>query len=142
MSSIRYKCLTSSATPFRKAHDSDAAFDIYSDIDVSIYPGENALVSTGIALDMEDHYATVLSRSGLAKERIFVLNAPGLIDTGYKGEIKVILQNLGGNAYSVERGDRIAQIMFHRNYDVYLEETDSLSSSDRGEGGFGSSGKK
>lgn len=125
----------------------DAAFDLYANEEAEIEVGKNELIGTGIALDMSvgltSHYAVILSRSGLAaKNRLFVLNSPGLIDTGYRGEIKVILQNLGDEPYRVEVGERIAQIMFIPNYVVYLNEVDELSESDRGEKGFGSSGKK
>lgn len=144
---VHYRLLTPTAKKPSKAHKTDAAFDLFADEGVDIEPGANATVGTGIALDMSigltGHYASVLSRSGLAKkDQIFVLNAPGLIDTGYRGEIKVILQNLGSETYSVEVGERIAQIMFIPNYVVYLHETNELSESDRGEKGFGSSGKK
>lgn len=144
---VNYKLLSPTAKRPFKAHKTDAAFDLFANEDVDIEPGANATVGTGIAFDMSigltGHYATVLSRSGLAKnDRIFVLNAPGLVDTGYRGEIKIILQNLGKVTYSVTSGERIAQIMFIPNYIVYLHETNELSESDRGEKGFGSSGKK
>lgn len=144
---VNYKRITSTAKTPHKAHMTDAAFDLFSDEEIEIEPGKNVLVGTGIALDMSvglaGHYATVLSRSGLAnKNQIFVLNAPGLIDTGYRGEIKVILQNLGEETYRIEHGERIAQIMFIPNYVVHLQEIEELSESDRGEKGFGSSGKK
>lgn len=144
---VNYKKISPTAKTPHKAHMSDAAFDLFSDEEVEIEPGQNRLVGTGIALDMSvgltSHYATVMSRSGLAsKNQIFVLNSPGLIDNGYRGEIKVILQNLGRDSYRVERGERIAQIMFIPNYVVHLHEVEELSESDRGEKGFGSSGKK
>jgi dUTP pyrophosphatase len=144
---VSYRRLTKTSVAPKKAHKTDAAFDLYSDERIDITPGGSALVGTGIALDMSKgltgHYAAILSRSGMAaKNRIFVLNAPGLIDTGYRGEIKIILQNLGSSVYHIDQAERIAQIMFLPNYVVYLNEVNELSESDRGEEGFGSSGKK
>lgn len=144
---VNYKRLTDTAVVPKKAHLTDAAFDLYSDVGVEIPPGCHSTIRTGIALDMSEglasHFAVILSRSGLAaKDQIFVLNSPGLIDTGYRGELKVILQNLSLREYEVEIGERIAQIMFIPNYVVHLKEVDELSESDRGEKGIGSSGKK
>lgn len=144
---VYFRRLSTNAKSPHKAHMTDAAFDLYANEEAEIEVGKNELIGTGIALDMSvgltSHYAVILSRSGLAaKNRLFVLNSPGLIDTGYRGEIKVILQNLGDEPYRVEVGERIAQIMFIPNYVVYLNEVDELSESDRGEKGFGSSGKK
>lgn len=144
---VYFRRLSTNAKPPHKAHMTDAAFDLYANEEAEIEVGKNELIGTGIALDMSvgltSHYAVILSRSGLAaKNRLFVLNSPGLIDTGYRGEIKVILQNLGDEPYRVEVGERIAQIMFIPNYVVYLNEVNELSESDRGEKGFGSSGKK
>jgi len=143
---VSYRRLTKTAVAPKKAHKTDAAFDLYADEGVDISPGKNALVGTGIALDMSQgltsHHAAILSRSGLAVDQIFVLNAPGLIDTGYRGEIKIILQNLSDSVYSILPAERIAQIVFIPNYIVYLNEVNELSESDRGEKGFGSSGKE
>lgn len=144
---VGYRKLTSTSTAPKKAHLTDAAFDLYSDVSTEISPGEQAVISTGIALDMSkgliSHFALILSRSGLAaKDRIFVLNSPGLIDMGYRGELKVILQNLGTAPYIVKKGERVAQILFLPNYVVHLNEVSEISESDRGENGLGSSGKE
>lgn len=96
-----------------KGHDDDAAWDLHATELARMEPGERHIIGTGVKLELEpDEVALVCSRSGLAaKHGIFVLNAPGVIDAGYKGEVQVILQNLGGQTFWVEEGDRIAQLL-------------------------------
>ncbi|MEE0705996.1 MAG: dUTP diphosphatase [Adlercreutzia sp.] len=125
------------------AHPGDAALDIRSTISGTLEPGERQLVPCGFALALPEGYAAlVIPRSGLAaKHGISVVNAPGLIDSGYRGEIKVSLVNLDSDqAFSFERGDRIAQLMIIPVPAVHLQCADELPSSDRGAQGFGSSG--
>jgi dUTP pyrophosphatase len=127
----------------KKAHESDAAFDLYSSGLAVIAPGETETIGTGIALSMPDGICSfVLSRSGLAaKNAVFVLNSPGLIDTGYRGEVKVILHNAGRESYPVTPGDRIAQLFFSTVLDVALRENSLFGEeTDRGEDGLGSTG--
>jgi len=140
--SIGVSLLTNTARLPKRAHASDAAFDLYSDQPGFVEPGSIMTVSTGVALELPDHvHALVLSRSGLAaKNGVFVLNSPGLIDSGYRGEVKVVLHAVGKNRMLISQGDRIAQILFQETLSVSLDEVDNLSSSDRGDKGFGSTG--
>jgi dUTP pyrophosphatase len=105
-------------------------------------PGQRAVVPTGLRLQIPAGYeAQVRPRSGLALEHgVTVLNSPGTIDADYRGEIKVILINLGRERYTVKPGDRIAQIVFAATVRVEFEQRPRLADSERGEGGFGSTG--
>jgi dUTP pyrophosphatase len=109
---------------------------------MTIGPGEVVLVPTGLQIALPAGFeAQVRPRSGLAvKHKITVLNSPGTIDSDYRGECKVILINHGGEAFVVQRGERIAQMVIARHEHVAWEERDSLEETDRGAGGFGSTG--
>lgn len=122
--------------------DEDAGMDIKAVEAAVLRPGEPALVSTGIAIELPPGFeAQVRPRSGLAlKHAITLPNSPATIDPGYRGEIRVILLNLGGQEYRVERGDRVAQLVIARYEPVEWEES-HLSETNRGENGFGSSGR-
>ena len=126
------------------AHAGDAGLDLVARMDVRIAPGERVLVPTGIAIALPDGYAAfVHPRSGLAiKHGITVVNAPGTIDAGYRGEISVALVNLDPlEAVEITRGDRIAQLIFQEVVRVRWVQVDHLPGSDRGKGGFGSTGR-
>jgi len=116
--------------------------DLRSTVDLSIKPGERAIVPTGIFLELpEGLEAQVRSRSGLAaKHGIAVLNAPGTIDNDYRGEVKAILVNHGTEEYFIKKDDRIAQLIFAEVFQVNFFQSDGLSETDRGGGGFGSTG--
>ena len=136
--------LDEAATLPTLAHDGDAGYDLYSIESAELGPGERAMVRTGIAIEVsKGHAALVLPRSGTAaKHGISVVNAPGLIDSGYRGEVKVLLLNTDrSESFSVAPGDRIAQLILVRVELPPVEETDSLNESARGDGGFGSSGR-
>jgi dUTP pyrophosphatase len=127
------------------AHPGDAGADLVSTVDLIIEPGERALVPTGISIALpENSVAYVMPRSGLAiKHGVTVLNAPGTIDSGYRGEIKVPLINLDPkNSFVINRLDRIAQLTVSTLADVRYEQTNELPDSTRGAGGFGSTGVK
>ncbi|MBI5214423.1 MAG: dUTP diphosphatase [Ignavibacteriae bacterium] len=111
--------------------------------DVVITPGERALVPCGFQIELPQGYeAQVRPRSGLAmKNGVTVLNSPGTIDSDYRGEVKVILINLGQEEFVVKRGDRIAQMVIAPVTHVALMEVESLTETSRGEGGFGHTGK-
>ena len=125
-----------------KAHADDAAFDIRAAEEVNLFARDTKLVNTGIALAIPEGYAgLVMPRSGLAlKHAITVLNGPGLIDPGYRGDIGVILHNAGHEPFHVKPGDRIAQLLFIKTADVELRSSAWLSHSEREDAGFGSTG--
>jgi dUTP pyrophosphatase len=122
---------------------SDAGLDLHASQRVVIEPGARALVGTGLAVAIPPGWAgLVLPRSGLAlRHGVTVLNAPGLIDAGYRGEVKVLLVNHDPHAtVTVERGERVAQLIVQTVASVELVEVDELPASERGGGGFGSTG--
>lgn len=125
------------------AHPGDAALDLCSTVDVSLDPGERMAIETGIAIAVPEGYAGfVQARSGRAlKQGLGVVNAPGLIDSGYRGEIKVIVINLDRmDKIEIVRGDKIAQLVIQAVTAVELVEVNELPPSERGTGGFGSTG--
>lgn len=125
------------------AHLSDAGMDIRSVEELTILPGKRALVHTGLVMILPPNYeAQVRPRSGLAlKKGITVLNTPGTIDSGYRGEVGVILINLGEEPFEIKKGDKIAQIVIAPvTQPEEIVETDLIDETDRGEGGFGSTG--
>ena len=125
------------------ARESDAGLDLYAAESVTIEAGARVLVRTGLAIAIPDgHAGFVLPRSGLAlRHGLTVLNAPGLIDAGYRGEVKVLLVNHDPRAaVTVARGDRVAQLVVQRIEHVTLTPVDELPSTTRGAGGFGSTG--
>ena len=125
------------------AHAGDAGADLRSTESVLIGPGERALIGTGISFALPDGYvAFVVPRSGLAaKHGITVLNSPGTVDAGYRGEVKVTLLNTDREqAFQVEPGDRIAQVIFMPVSRAVFAPVAELPDSDRGTGGFGSTG--
>lgn len=127
---------------YQSPHSSglDLRADIHSDIIIKI--GERALVPTGIAIELEPEYeAQVRARSGLAiKKGIALVNAPGTVDADYRGEISVILINLGDEDFVIKRGDRIAQLVVTPVIRAEIIEVEALVETERGDGGFGSSG--
>lgn len=127
------------------AKPGDAGLDLYSAESLTIEPGARAIVPTGIAVAIPDGFAGfVQPRSGLAaRQGLSIVNTPGLIDSGYRGEIKVIAINTDAEvAIDVTRGDRIAQLVIQEVPVVTLEEVSELDSTERGDSGFGSSGKQ
>jgi dUTP pyrophosphatase len=125
-----------------RAYAGDAGLDLSAVESAELAPGEGATIGTGLAVALPDGYAgLVLPRSGLASRHgIGVLNAPGLIDSGYRGEVRVILHNHSSETFRVDPGMRIAQLVVVAVEDVRLVEVDALPASERGEGGHGSSG--
>ena len=128
------------------ATDLSAGMDVRADLaePVVLAPLGRAMIPTGLYLEIPAGYEVqVRPRSGLAaKKGVTVLNAPGTIDADYRGEVKVILVNLSSEPFTVEAGERIAQLVLARHEKISWEETGSLSESGRGEGGFGSTGVK
>ncbi|MDQ3485570.1 MAG: dUTP diphosphatase [Actinomycetota bacterium] len=125
------------------AHAGDAGADVVSTVDLTLEAGERAMVPTGISIALPDGFvALVHPRSGLAaKCGVSIVNAPGTIDAGYRGEVKVLLINLDrAEAVHLRRGDRIAQLVVQRVERARFVEVDRLPGSDRGAGGHGSTG--
>lgn len=126
-----------------RAHEGDAGLDLRASEPATIGPGERAMVATGIAIAIPaGHAGLVLPRSGLAaKHGIALVNAPGLIDSGYRGELRVLLLNTDRErAFEVSPGDRIAQLLVIPYAACTPREVDVLDETERGDGGFGSSG--
>ena len=141
---LRITRLRADATPPSRAHDGDAGLDLYAADVATIEPGDRATVATGIAVEIPAGFAgLVLPRSGLAaRHGIALVNAPGLIDSGYRGEIRVLLLNTDRrDRFEVSPGDRIAQLVVTPVADAEPVEVAELATSLRGEGGFGSSGR-
>jgi dUTP pyrophosphatase len=141
---LQFTRLSEDAREPSRAHNGDAGYDLYAVEPASIGPGERASVGTGIALAIPDGWAgLVLPRSGLAaRHGITLPNAPGLIDSGYRGEVRVLLLNTDPREpFEVAAGDRIAQLLLVRHEAPELIEVEWLEESARGVGGFGSSGR-
>jgi len=139
---INVKRLSNSAKIPTYAHIGDAGADLYASEDFILPEKSAGAVPTGIAMEIPHEYVGYINpRSGLAMKGITVMNAPGTIDSGYRGEIKVILVNHTDREYNITKGDKIAQMVFHKYHEVFFEPVDELSNSQRGLGGFGSSGK-
>ena len=125
-----------------RAHDGDAGADLFAADDAVLEPGGRVTVPLGFSMAIpEGHAGLVLPRSGLAsRSGITVINAPGLIDAGYRGEVQVALVNHSDERFEIERGDRVAQLVIVAVATPSFEPVSSLDETQRGSGGFGSSG--
>lgn len=140
---VPIKILSRDAQIPHMAYNGDAGVDLRSVERIVLEPQERAMVATGLAIALPEGYAGfVLPRSGLAaKHGISIVNAPGLIDSNYRGELKVILLNTDSNeSFTIEIGDRIAQLIVMPVPTINFEQVEELTESQRGESGFGSSG--
>jgi dUTP pyrophosphatase len=141
---LRFRILEDGATLPSRAHSGDAGLDLHAARAAHIGPGERWQIPTGLAVEIpEGHAGLVLPRSGLAlRYGISLVNAPGLIDCGYRGEIGVLLLNNDpAEIFRVEPGDRIAQLVVIPIAGLEPVQAEELAASERGEGGFGSSGR-
>lgn len=140
---IKIKRLHSNAEIPRRATPDSAGFDLHNIEDFTINPGEHRPVRTGLAFEIPPGYAMLIyPRSGLAKNHGLTLsNAVGVVDSDYRGEVVVLLHNAGERQVSFQIGDRIAQAIIHRLPDIELVECEELTETDRGKGGFGSTGR-
>jgi dUTP pyrophosphatase len=141
---LRVEKLVDGATVPTRAHEGDAGLDLYACEAAHLGPGERWSVGTGVAVEIPvGHAGLVLPRSGLARDSgIALVNSPGLIDAGYRGEVRVLLLNTDpAETFRVEPGDRIAQLVIAPVAIADPVEVESLSESARGDGGFGSSGR-
>ena len=147
MNKVRVKIVNKSGNPLPKYESLQAAgLDLRSNVDapVTLQPMERRLIQTGLYIELPDGYeAQVRPRSGLALKRgLTVLNSPGTIDADYRGEIGVILINLSQETQTIEPGERIAQMVIARAEQAELTEVEVLGETERGEGGFGHSGRQ
>jgi dUTP pyrophosphatase len=142
MNEIKYKKVSSTAKVPQQATSKSSGFDLYSDVNAVIYPNGWELVGTGIVAELPKEYVLLICpRSGLAlKYGITVLNAPGVVDEDYRGEIKVLIVNYGTDWFHIFPGDRIAQALLVPITRVNWVEVNELTETERGEGGFGSTG--
>ena len=141
---LRVRRLAGTATLPSRATAGDAGLDLYASESARLGPGERSSVGTGIAIEIPDgHAGLVLPRSGwAAKHGISLVNAPGLIDAGYRGEVRVLLLNTDRHeAFEIFQGDRIAQLLVVPFAALEPVEADALGESERGQGGFGSTGR-
>jgi dUTP pyrophosphatase len=141
---LAFRKLSDGARLPTRAHDGDAGLDLHAIEPATLGPGERAIVGTGIAVEIPPgHAGLVLPRSGLAaRHGIALVNAPGLIDAGYRGEIRVLLLNTDRTEpFEIAPGDRIAQLLVTPFAEVEPIEARALAETGRGEGGFGSSGR-
>jgi dUTP diphosphatase len=141
---VEFKVLADGATQPSRAHEHDAGYDLFAAEGADLEPGGRTSVGTGIAVAIPDGYAgLVLPRSGLAaRHGIALVNAPGLIDAGYRGELRVLLLNTDpSESFTVAPGDRIAQLVMIRAEELEFTETEELPGSARAVGGFGSTGR-
>ena len=139
---LGFKKLHPAAKLPKYAHDGDAGMDVCAVESGVIFPKDRALVKTGLCAEIPHGYEIqVRSRSGLAlKQGVFVLNSPGTVDENYRGEIGVILTNLGNSDFKFEQGDRIAQLVLSPVTRAETFEVEEVSETERGSGGFGSTG--
>lgn len=138
------RLLDPAATLPTRAHPGDAGLDLYASEPARLEPGARASVGTGIAVEIPDgHAGLVLPRSGLAaRHGIALVNAPGLIDAGYRGEVRVLLLNTDrSEPFEIAPGDRIAQLLITPFAELAPTRAGELSATSRGDGGFGSSGR-
>ena len=145
MTELAFQRLDPDAALPERAHPGDAGFDLRSIEDVEVGPGERAMIGTGVAVAIPDgHAGLVLPRSGLAsKHGLTLANAPGLIDSGYRGELICSVVNLDPHeSVKIARGDRIAQLVVLEVPELRPGWVDELPPSSRGEGGFGSTGTR
>jgi len=139
---VLFKKIDENATIPSYANPGDAGMDIYASEHATLRPGERKLIKTGLKMQLPPKTeAQIRPRSGLAiKNGITLLNTPGTIDEGYRGELGIIMINLGESHFEIEPGMRIAQMVISPVIQVETEEVQELSESERGEGGFGSTG--
>lgn len=144
MIKVKIKKIKDNAIIPKYAHQGDAGVDLYSIEDYLLKPSERVLVSTGIKISIPKGYeAQIRPKSGLALNHgISIVNTPGTIDADYRGEIGIITINLGKEDFKIEKGKKIAQMIFNKVEEAEFEEVEELENTTRGEGGFGSTGHR
>ena len=140
MLNIKFKKLTDTAIPFKYSRDGDACMDMYADMDAIMYPHETVIIKTGIAVEIPKGFEGIVrGRSGLASQGISV--HLGTIDETYRGDVGVIVTNNSMQTFAIHKGNRIAQFTVKPVYPIELQEAKELTDTERGEQGYGSSGK-
>ncbi|NIR47232.1 dUTP diphosphatase [candidate division KSB1 bacterium] len=139
---VKIKKLTATAIPPQYAHAGDSGADLFSTVDDTLQPMERKAIPTGLSVEVPKGFELqVRPKSGLAlKSGLTVLNTPGTIDFGYRGEVKVILINLSSDPYQLKAGQKIAQLVVAPVVYAQFQEVEELSETTRGDGGFGSTG--
>lgn len=138
---LKIKKLYKDAITPTKSYKYDAGIDLYSKSSYNIYPGKHIIIDTGIAMHIpEGYYGQIFDRSGIATKKELHCIA-GVIDSQYRGEIKIAMTNLGERYCEISAGDKIAQMVILPVPEINIEEVDELNNSERGENGFGSTGK-
>ena len=141
LAQVCFKKLTDTAIPFKYSREGDACLDIYSDVDMVIYPHDTAIVHSNIAVQLpKGYHGIVRGRSGLASRGLFVHT--GTIDETYRGSIGVIMHNFNDYEFTISKGDRIGQFCIEKSYLMQIIEVQTLDSTERGAEGFGSSGTR
>lgn len=135
--------ILNNGTKLVKGTNNSAGYDVVASEDITLKPWQSSMVSTNLFIEIEEGYEGQLrSRSSLStKHRLILLNGIGTIDSDYRGEVKVPLLNLGNEEYQINKGDRIAQLVFNKLVDVEQLDVERLEESERGKGGFGSTGR-
>ena len=144
MAKIRIKKIRDNAVTPHYEHDGDAGMDLYAVEDSTLCPGERKLIPTGLQVEVPKGYEMqIRPKSGLAlKHGITVLNTPGTVDSCYRGEVGVIMLNTAAADYEVKAGEKVAQAVIARVEKAVIEEVEELTETQRGSGGFGSTGRK
>jgi dUTP pyrophosphatase len=138
---VKYKKINENAKEPTKSHEDDACFDLYASEYHMLFPSDTIKVGTGLAVEIPKGYCLkVIPRSGLSSKNIIILNSPGTIDANFRGEVKIILRNIGIDIAHINIGDRVAQCELKEVIPLTFGEVEELSVTDRGEGGFGSTG--
>jgi len=142
MINVKIKKIKDNAIIPKYVHEGDSGVDLYSAEDYLLKPGERVLVSTGLKIAIPKSYeAQIRPKSGLALNNgVSIVNTPGTIDAGYRGEIGIITINLGKENFKIEKGKKIAQMVFNKVEEAKFEEVEDLDNTKRGDGGFGSTG--
>jgi dUTP pyrophosphatase len=139
---LKIKKLSSNSKLPTKATSGSACYDVYSRKRILLSPMEKALVPTGLSFELPPGFGMdIRPRSGLALKGLVILNSPGTLDSDYRGELMVPSINLSSGNILIDKGDRIAQIRLFKTIDIEFEEVEELSETERGVGGFGSTGK-
>lgn len=139
---IKVKLLSPDAQPPKKAYANDAGWDLFMPVDCEIPAGYTSLLGLGIAIEPpEGYYAEIVPRSSMAKKSLVIPNSVGIIDAGYRGEIMLTLENTGEWPVRISKGDRLVQLILRPLIDAEIIQAEELTDTERGCGGFGSTGK-